>query len=71
MLFTVPAVHYHLKAQLLLLVSMIVSGMAVCISCFNMIMCVENEFDPVLVEVALHQRRLETAEKEKEEMLKR
>ena len=54
MLFAIPAVHYHLKAQTLLLVSMIVSGMAVCISCFNMIMCVENEFDPVLVEVALH-----------------
>ena len=54
LIFAYPAVHYHLKAQTLLLISMIVSGMAVCISCFNMIMCVENEFDPVMVEVALH-----------------
>ena len=69
MFFAIPAVHKHLKAQNLLLISMIVSGCAVCISCFNMIMCVENEFDPVLVEVALHQRREETAKKEKELML--
>lgn len=32
---------------------MFVSGAAVMISCFNMIMCVENEFDPVLLETAL------------------
>ena len=43
--FAYPPVHYHLKAQTLLLISMIVSGIAVCISCFNMIMCVENIFN--------------------------
>ena len=51
--------HKHLKAQSLLLYSMIVSGLAVCISAFNMIMCTENEFNPHLLEVVLHNRRRE------------
>ena len=33
------------------------------ISCFNMVMCVENEFDPVLLEAALQKRRVEVAER--------
>ena len=49
-----PPVHYHLKGQQLLLISMFISAAALAISTFNMIMCVENEFDPVLIEVALH-----------------
>ena len=39
---------------------MFISAAALAISTFNMIMCVENEFDPVLIEVALQQRRKET-----------
>ena len=57
-----PAVHYYLKKQSLLLISMFVSGAAVLISLFNMVMCVENEFDPVLLEAALQKRRAEKIE---------
>ena len=46
---------------------MFVSGAAVAISCFNMVMCVENEFDPVLLETALQKRRAEVAERIAEE----
>ena len=60
-------VHYHLKGQQLLLISMVVSGMAVLISLFNLVMCVENEFDPVLLEAALAKRRAEVAERKAEE----
>ena len=60
-------VHYYLKKQTLLVISMVVSGMAVLISLFNMIMCVENEFDPVLLEAALQKRRAEVAERKAEE----
>ena len=49
-------VHYYLKKQNLLLISMVISGLAVAISFFNMTMCVENEFDPILVEDALLNR---------------
>lgn len=38
---------------------MIISGLAVAISFFNMTMCVENEFDPILVEDALLNRQIE------------
>ena len=65
--FYYSAVHYHLKGQQLLLISMFVSGAAVAISCFNMVMCVENEFDPVLLETALQKRRAEVAERIAEE----
>ena len=55
---------------------MFVSGAAVAISCFNMVMCVENEFDPVLLEAALQKRRSEVKEREaieqrRQEFLKR
>ena len=60
-------VHYYLKKQSLLLISMIISGLAVAISFFNMIMCVENEFDPLLVEDALLNRRIENKQKREEE----
>ena len=46
---------------------MIISGLAVAISFFNMIMCVENEFDPLLVEDALLNRRIENKQKREEE----
>ena len=46
-----------LKTQTLLLVGMIVSGMAVCISIFNMVMCTQNEFDPIVLEKELASRR--------------
>ena len=59
--------HYYLKKQKLLLISMFVSGAAVLISLFNMVMCVENEFDPVLLEAALQKRRAEVAERKAEE----
>ena len=62
-----PGVHYYLKKQKLLLISMFVSGAAVLISLFNMVMCVENEFDPVLLEAALQKRRAEVAERKAEE----
>ena len=64
LLFAYSPVHYHLKGQDLLLISMFVSGAAVAISCFNMVMCVENEFDPVLLEAALQKRRSEVKERE-------
>ena len=49
--------HYYLKKEKMLLISMVVSGMALLISLFNMVMCVENEFDPVILEAALQRRR--------------
>ncbi len=48
---------YKLKTQTLLLVGMVCSGFAVLISIFNMIMCAQNEFDPILLENDLMLRR--------------
>ena len=59
--------HYYLKKEPLLLISMVVSGMAVLISLFNMVMCVENEFDPGLLEEALETRRVDLRRKQEEE----
>ena len=47
-----------LKTQTLLLVGMICSGFAVLISIFNMVMCEQNEFDPILLENDLMARRV-------------
>ena len=46
---------------------MVISGLAVAISFFNMTMCVENEFDPILVEDALLNRQIENKQKQEEE----
>ena len=46
---------------------MVISGFAVAISFFNMTMCVENEFDPILVEDALLNRQIENKQKQEEE----
>ena len=51
-----------LKTQSLLMVGMCVSAMAVLISIFNMVMCTQNEFDPILLEREIVRR----AEKKKE-----
>lgn len=66
-IFYSTPIHYALKKETLLLISMIVSGCAVLISLFNMVMCVENEFDPVDLEAALQKRRTEVNERKKEE----
>ncbi len=49
-LFIFSEAQYKLKTQTLLLVGMCVSSMAVLISLFNMIMCAQNEFDPIVLE---------------------
>ena len=67
----VKALHKLIKGEALLLISMVVSGLAVLISLFNMLMCVENEFDPVLLERALQQRRTELEERKAEEARKK
>ena len=36
---------------------MVVSGLALCISFFNLVMFDKNEFDPLLLENELHMRR--------------
>ena len=41
----------------MLLISMVVSGLALCISFFNLVMFDKNEFDPLLLENELHMRR--------------
>ena len=46
-----------LKGQTLLLVGMCCSAMAILISIFNMIMCAQNEFDPIILEKELNSRR--------------
>ena len=46
-----------LKTQTLLLVGMIMSSFAVCISIFNLRMCTQNEFDPIILEKELQERR--------------
>ena len=52
-IFYSDPIHYKLKKEPVLLISMFVSGAAVLISLFNLVMCVENEFDPVDLETAL------------------
>lgn len=49
-LFIFSEAQYKLKTQSLLLIGMCVSAMAVLISLFNMIMCAQNEFDPIVLE---------------------
>ena len=51
------ASQYKLKTQTLLLVGMIVSSLAVLISLFNMVMCAQNEFDPIVLEKEFLNRR--------------
>ena len=66
-IFYATPTHYALKKEALLLISMFVSGAAVLISLFNLVMCAENEFDPVDLEAALQKRRNEVmARKEAE-----
>ena len=48
---------YYLKKEKLLLYGMVCSGFAVLISLFNLIMCAQNEFDPIIVEIELQKRR--------------
>ena len=45
-----------LKKEKLLLIGMMVSATACCISTFNMIMCTQNEFDPIVLETELKKR---------------
>lgn len=45
---------------------MIVSSVAVLISLFNMVMCAQNEFDPIVLEEELHKRR--NKQKERDEL---
>ena len=59
--------HYALKKEPLLLISMFVSGCAVLISLFNLVMCRENDFDPVDLEAALHKRRGEVIKRKEKE----
>ena len=68
-IFYVTPTHYALKKELLLLISMFVSGAAVLISLFNLVMCRENDFDPVDLEAALQKRRDEVAERKKQEAI--
>ena len=52
-----------LKTQTLLLVGMVCSGFAILISIFNMVMCAQNEFDPIILEKELLDRRQHAAKK--------
>ena len=52
-----------LKKQTLLLVGMVCSGLAILISIFNMVMCAQNEFDPIILEKELLDRRESSAKK--------
>lgn len=45
-----------LKTEKLLIVSLVVSFLALCISIFNMIMCDQNEFDPIVLQCELDAR---------------
>ena len=47
---------------------MIVSSMAVLISLFNMIMCSQNEFDPIKLEEELILRNMKNKGNEKREL---
>ena len=46
------------------LASLVVATMAMPISIFNMIMCTQNEFDPILLELELKKRRDKINKKE-------
>ena len=46
-----------LKTQTLLMAGMMVSSMAVLISLFNLVMCAQNEFDPIVLETEMELRR--------------
>ena len=55
---------YVLKKEKLLLIGMCVSGMAVLISIFNMVMCTQNEFDPLALEKEMNLRKEAIKEKQ-------
>ena len=44
---------------------MVCSGFAILISIFNMVMCAQNEFDPIILEKELLDRRQHAAKKQK------
>lgn len=44
---------------------MVCSGFAILISLFNMIMCAQNEFDPIILEKELLDRRQHASKKQK------
>ena len=46
---------------------MVVSGLACMISFFNLVMCAQNEFDPIVLETELILRREKYQEKKKRE----
>ena len=58
-----------LKTQTVLLVGMVVSSFAVLISLFNLVMCSQNEFDPVILEEELMKRRNRVLNEAREEKL--
>lgn len=53
-----------LKTQSLLMIGMCVSAMAVLISIFNMVMCAQNEFDPIVLETEIGRRAEKKAKTE-------
>ena len=46
-----------MKKQNLLLIGMVCSCFAILVSLFNMIMCAQNEFDPIILEDELKKRK--------------
>lgn len=64
--------HYEVTV----IMSLIVSSIAIQISIFNCIMCSQNEFDPILLELEMKKRREKASKREamleqKKELLKR
>ena len=55
-----------LKTQSLLLIGMCFSACAILISIFNMVMCAQNEFDPIVLETEMLRRFEKLSEKMKE-----
>ena len=47
-----------------IIMSLIVSSIAIQISIFNCIMCAQNEFDPILLELEMKKRREAAVKKE-------
>jgi len=62
---------YKLKKQTLMMVSMCVSSTAVLISLFNMVMCAQNEFDPMVLEEELTKRRQKKKERDEREAIEK
>lgn len=59
-LLDIPHHSYVPHKDRTVIMSLICSTCAVCISIFNIVMCAPNEFDPIVLQIELHRRQEES-----------